>query len=76
MPDRGPFVLMTVELPGRATLRAAARRLRIAERHLDTNYGVVALDPDNALFSVRVAAEGAADAGSTAFSDPKIRPMR
>ncbi|MFT3808529.1 MAG: hypothetical protein QM698_01285 [Micropepsaceae bacterium] len=76
MPDRGPFVLMTVELPGRVTLRAAARRLGIAERHLDAKYGIVSLDPDNALFTVRVSAEGAAEAGSTTFSDPKIRPMR
>ncbi len=72
----GTFVLMTVELPGRTTLRAAARRLGVAERHLDAKYGIVALDPDKALFSVRIAAEGAAGAGSTAFSDPKIRPMR
>lgn len=75
MRDSGPFVLMTVELPGRATLRAAARRLGIPERHLDARYGVVALDPDKALFSVRVTAEAAATSGSTAFSDAKIRPL-
>ena len=76
MADPGPFVMMTVELPGRTTLRAAARRLGIAERHLDDRYGVVALDPDKALFSVRVTAAAAAGAGSTAYSDAKIRPLR
>jgi len=76
MSDRSPFVMMTVALPGKVTLAAAARRLGIAMRHLDTGYGLVLLDPDKALYTVRVAAEAAADsAASISFADPKIRPL-
>ncbi len=73
MPDADdPFVMLTVELPGKASLAAAARKLGIAARYFDTDYGVVTLDPDNALYAVRVKQPAA---GSAAFSDPKIKPL-
>lgn len=75
MPDPDAFVTLTVELPGKTSLAAAARRLRIATQHIDAGYGVVPLDPDNALYTVRVRASAAADTGATPFSDPKIRPF-
>ncbi len=64
--------MLTVELPGKASLAAAARKLKIAAKHFDAAYGVVALDPDAALYAVRVKQ---AAAGSAAFSDPKIKPL-
>ncbi len=75
MPDPDAYVTLTVELPGQVTLTAAARRLGIAARHFDPGYGVVAIDPDNALYAVRVRASAAAGASATPFSDPKIRPF-
>lgn len=75
MSDRGPFVMMTVALPGKVSLAAAARRLGIALRHLDTGYGPVLLDPDRALYTVRVAAKAASAVDAPAFADPKIRPL-
>ena len=76
MADLGPFVMMTVALPGKVSLAAAARRLGLSLRHLDERYGPVLLDADKALYTVRVKADAAASAvGSTSFADPKIRPL-
>lgn len=77
MPDPVSLVMMTVTLPGRVSLHAAARRLGVPVKQLDTAYGVVALDQDNALYAVRVRADAAAAAGkgSVSFADPKIRPL-
>ncbi len=71
-PQPDPFVMLTVTLPGKTSLHAAARKLGIAARHFDAGYGVVALDPDRALYAVRVRR---AAAGNAAFSDLKIRPL-
>lgn len=67
-----PFVMVTVELPGKVSLAAAARKLGIAARYFDAGYGVVQLDPDAALYAVRVKRTAA---GNAAFSDPKIKPL-
>ncbi len=75
MPDPVPYVMMTVTLPGKPTLRAAGRRLGISAKHFDAAYGVVPLDPDNALYAVRIDADAAAIAG-VPFNDAKIRPLR
>lgn len=72
MPDPDTFVMLTVALTGKASLTAAARKLKIAARHFDADYGVVAIDPDNALYAVRVKQSAA---GTAAFSDPIIRPF-
>jgi hypothetical protein len=64
--------MLTVTLPGKASLLAAARKLGIAARHFDAGYGVVVLDPDRSLYAVRVKRDVA---GNAPFSDLKIRPL-
>lgn len=72
----GPFVMMTVALPGKVNLAAAARRLGLSLRHLDERYGPVLLDADKALYTIAGEGKRSTSAvGSTSFADPKIRPL-
>ena len=72
---------MTVRCDQKPTLAEAARLLRVVEAALDAGFGVVEIDPDLGLYSVRVAADAVQDRQDEGgfrgpFSDPKIAPMR
>jgi hypothetical protein len=74
------YALMTVK-GGRTapSLAEAAKQLGLEEDALDRNFGVVIIDPDRGLFSVRVDASklsGDFDPEKGPFSDPPIAPMR
>ena len=75
-----PHVLMTVELPGAASLHAAAERLGVAPGDLDAEFGVIPVDPEQRLYSVMVeerASAAAAERPGTGgpFANPKIEPF-
>lgn len=75
-----PHVLMTVELPGAASIDAAAERLGVAPGDLDRDFGVIAIDPEQHLYSVMVderASAAAAERPGIAgpFANPKIEPF-
>jgi hypothetical protein len=83
MPDRD-MVLMTVtgtKDAGAPSIDFIARQLGIKTSDIDTNYGIVPLDPSRSQYGVRVRA-GSLTAVSTTgkpyagpFSDPKIAPF-
>ncbi|WP_344939021.1 hypothetical protein [Sphaerisporangium flaviroseum] len=70
------MVLVTVRLPQRATLEQAMRRLGLTEDEVDTAYGLVALDPVEGLYVLRVSEEAGARVPPSAgpFADPPIEP--
>jgi hypothetical protein len=73
-------VLMTVELPGDASIDAAAARLGVKPGDLDPEFGVIAIDPEQHLYSVmveeHVSAGAAARPGTGGpFSNPRIEPF-
>ena len=76
------LVLMTVECHEAPSLEAAARTLGVAESALDADFGVVPIDPDRDLYTVRIDAAAVRKLGRGKgkyrgpFSDPKIAPMR
>jgi len=64
---------------GPPSLDEAARQLDVAVEDLDPDFGVVAIDPDRGLYSVRVDASKLGrgfEEGQGPFSDPDISPMR
>lgn len=77
------MLLITVRLPDQATLDAALRRLRLSEAEVDTDYGLVPVDPGRRLYALRVTEEagrriGAEGAGSGevgVHADPRIEPF-
>jgi len=73
------YVLMLIKgTPGAPTLADAARSLGVGIGDLDIEFGVVTINPDKQLYSVRVDGSKlpeAGDAGSGPFSDPPIEPM-
>ena len=78
--DAMAHVLMTVELPGGASLDAAAARLGVAPEDLDAEYGVVPIDPEHHLYSVMaeeraIAGTGARPGTEGPFSNPRIEPF-
>ncbi|MFC9436456.1 hypothetical protein [Nocardia sp. NPDC057030] len=69
--------LLTVRLPQEATLDAALRELKLTVDDVDTAYGLVAVDPANGLYALRVTDAAAARMSSTGteiFADPRIEP--
>jgi hypothetical protein len=81
MVDPG-FVLMMVRgMRGAPTLDEAARQLGVAREALNAAFGVIAIDPAQALFAVEVRADQAGSAASDAtaeqgpFSNPPIAPF-
>ena len=75
-----PMVLMVVKGDkGVPTLIDAARQLRVPVEDVDASFGVVAVDPDKGLYSVRVRPDHLPPSESSEyrgpFSDPKIEPM-
>ena len=73
---------MTIECDHPPSIADAARLLGVEAAAMDRKFGVIAIDPEQGLYSVRVAAdsvEGAAGSGDKyrgPYSDPKIAPMR
>ncbi|MEU0566788.1 hypothetical protein ABZ297_15550 [Nonomuraea sp. NPDC005983] len=68
------MALITVRLPHGATLADAVERLGLEEQDVDTAYGLVAIDPDEGLYALRVTGESAGRAGQP-YADPKIEPF-
>jgi hypothetical protein len=72
------MLLITVRLPSGTTLTQVMRRLELPEEDVDTDYGLVLIDPDQGLYGLRVS-ESAAHriapaAGGGPYSDPRIEP--
>ena len=75
-----PMVLMVVKGDkGQPSLADAARQLKVTIEDLDAGFGVVAVDPDRGLYSVRVFADRVKPDQSSEyrgpFSDPEIGPV-
>lgn len=71
--------LLTIRLPQEATLEAALRQLKLTVDDVDTAYGLVAVDPANGLYALRVTDAAAArmataGPGIEIFADPRIEP--
>ncbi|MFI1916536.1 hypothetical protein [Nocardia sp. NPDC020380] len=70
--------LLTIRLPQHATLDAALQVLGLSVSDVDTAFGLVALDPAQHLYALRVTDAAAArltvadDAGVGLFADPRI----
>lgn len=70
--------LLTIRLPQHATLDAALQALGLGVSDVDTAFGLVALDPAQHLYALRVTDAAAArltvadDAGVGLFADPRI----
>lgn len=74
------MALMTVDCgEGQPTLQDAALRLGVSVGDLDTEYGMVRLDPAKALYAVRVRADRLAQESRPGiegpFADPPIEPF-
>ncbi|WP_436757700.1 hypothetical protein [Streptosporangium sp. V21-05] len=71
------MLLITVRLPPDATLAQAMRRLELSDEDVDTDYGLVLIDPAKGLYGLRVsesAAHRVSPAGGGPYSDPRIEP--
>lgn len=70
--------LLTVRLPRDATLEVALRTLGLPASDVDTAYGLIALDPEQGLYVLRVSDSAAtrltaaAESDVTVFADPRI----
>ncbi|WP_405485641.1 hypothetical protein [Nocardia sp. NBC_00511] len=70
--------LLTVRLPRDATLEVALRTLGLPASDVDTAYGLIALDPEQGLYALRVTDSAAtrltaaAEPDITVFADPRI----
>lgn len=77
------MVLITVRLPHGATIESAMRKLKLSEKEVDLDYGLVPIDPDSGLYGLRVTEESSHRITATAddsgdyrgpWSDPHIEP--
>lgn len=74
--------LLTIRLPRNATLEVALRLLGLTVNDVDTEYGLVVLDPAQGLYALRVTDSAAAqltittDEGIGIFADPRIESHR
>ncbi|MEU4313791.1 hypothetical protein [Nocardia sp. NPDC024068] len=70
--------LLTVVLAPGSVLADAVRALGLTDDEVDSDYGLIELDPDTGRFALRVqarvAARLAADPAVTVFADPPIGP--
>ncbi|GGK83299.1 hypothetical protein HS048_17025 [Planomonospora sp. ID91781] len=70
--------MVTVRLAAGATLAQAMEELGLPEEEVDTGYGLVAIDPAQGLYGLRVTEAGARrmdpEAGGGPYSDPPIEP--
>jgi hypothetical protein len=76
----GPTVLVTVTLPKGATLQTAMERLDLAPDEVDTDYGLVPVDPDRGTFVLLVTEPagrrvGSAEGAAGPFANPRIEPF-
>lgn len=77
------MLLITVRLPEQATLHTAMRELHLSESEVDTDYGLVLIDPGRRLYGLRVTEEagrriapGAGGSGAEGvYADPRIEPF-
>jgi hypothetical protein len=68
-------MLHTVRLRGKKrTIAEAARELSIDAKELDSDYGVVTVDPRKGVYAVRTR-DDAAKTPKGGFADPVIAPM-
>ena len=77
-----PMMLMTVECPaGKPTVESIAQKLGVSADAIDRRFGVIAVDPDRHLYSVRIRADAAVPSYDAKgnyqgpFSNPKIAPF-
>ncbi|MFF7438830.1 hypothetical protein [Streptomyces sp. NPDC008122] len=76
-------LLMTVTLPGRATVQHALDKLGLSAEEIDQEYGLVSLDPSQDLYALlvtesaaaRIRAHGQPGEYSGPFANPKIEPF-
>jgi hypothetical protein len=74
-------VMITVELdPAEATVDKAAERLGVELDRIDSDFGVVSIDPEQNLYTVLVDEQDAAGAAGRPgvegpFSNPRIEPF-
>ncbi|MEV5646667.1 hypothetical protein AB0L57_00320 [Nocardia sp. NPDC052254] len=72
--------LLTVRLSADATLTAALSALELTDDEVDLDFGLVAVDPDQQLYALRVTDSAASrfvagDCGAAeVFADPRIGP--
>lgn len=72
--------LLTVRLPGNATLADALRKLQLTIDDVDAAFGLVAVDPEQNLYALRVTDTAAARMATNGqgdveiFADPRIEP--
>ncbi|MFI9509203.1 hypothetical protein [Nocardia sp. NPDC052566] len=71
--------LLTIRLPRNATLAVALRTLGLAERDVDIAFGLIAVDPVEGLFALRVTESAATRLTNgnhqvEIFADPPIEP--
>ncbi|MFF0456769.1 hypothetical protein [Nocardia africana] len=71
--------LLTVRLAADTTLAAALRELHLTEAEVDLDYGLVAVDPEQHLYALRVSDAAATRAAAISdaaeiFADPRIAP--
>ncbi|WP_069161575.1 hypothetical protein [Nocardia altamirensis] len=73
--------LLTVRLPRNATLATALRELELTADDVDTAFGLVAVDPDQGLYALRVTDAAAArmstggNGNVEVFADPRVEPI-
>ena len=77
-----PKVMMTFQSPRKPTLDEIRKRYSLSESEVDSAFGVVEIDPDDNLYSIRVEAGSASKVdGNNAwgysgpYADPKIEPF-
>jgi len=78
MADKSMVLMVVKGDKGAPTLSDAARQLKIPIEDLDASFGVVPVDPDQRLYTVRCRADhlkpGESSEYRGPFSDPKIEP--
>jgi hypothetical protein len=78
-PEGEPVLMVVTGQGGPPSMEQAARQLGVTVEALDPDFGVVIINPDRGLYSVRVDASKLGDEFDPEkgpFSDPPIAPMR
>ena len=78
-PKAEPVLMVVTRQGGPPSKEEAARQLGVTVDALDPDFGVVTIDPDRGLYSVRVDSSKLGDdfdQDKGPFSDPPIAPMR
>jgi hypothetical protein len=79
MPEKAMVLMVVKGDKGAPSLADAARQLKVTTEDIDSSYGVVAVDPDQGLYTVRVLADRVKPDESSEyrgpFSDPEVGPV-